>query len=225
MNIGIIIPDRGDRPELLEKCLRMIKAQTINQFNFLKKFEICLVDHKPVSNECDITARYRKGYDYFRNKGFDILFLIENDDYYSPDYMLTMLQLWLDNGCKDIFGLQNTIYFHIGLRKYYTMFHRTRSSAMSTLIKPDLTFDWCVDHQPYTDIHLWSTIKNGLTVKSPGNICLGIKHGTGLCGGGMHTTELNRYTEDDSNLEFLKRNTDSESFKFYSNYKKNTLQL
>jgi hypothetical protein len=29
MRVGVIIPDRGDRPRLLENCMRMLRAQTL----------------------------------------------------------------------------------------------------------------------------------------------------------------------------------------------------
>ena len=219
MKIGIIIPTRGDRPEFLKNCLRMIEAQTIYKMKPRPIIDICIVDYKATSPECDITARYRKGYEYFRGKGFDIIFLLEDDDFYHPSYMSCMINYWEENYRPPILGLQHTVYYHIGLKKYYYMHHRTRSSAMNTTIKPDLIFKWCPDHYAYTDIHLWETIKNGVTVKPNAEICLGIKHGIGLCGGGMHTTQLHRYSDkdsfDDIDFKFLKENTDPESFKFY----------
>jgi hypothetical protein len=41
IKVGIIIPDRNDRPELLTNCMRMIEAQT------LKPTVIELVNDKP----------------------------------------------------------------------------------------------------------------------------------------------------------------------------------
>ena len=146
MKIGIIIPDKSDRPKFLENCLRMINSQTI------KPDIIELVNDKPIDinpdgyalpekRNCDITLRYRTGYDRLRNKGINVIFLMENDDWYAPDYIETMLKYWEKYGRPDIFGTNYTIYYHIKLFAYFTMNHSMRSSAMSTLIRSDLNFN------------------------------------------------------------------------------------
>ena len=211
MKIGVIIPDRNDRPKFLANCLRMIEGQT------LKPTEIKLVNFEPTSNKPDLTKRYRIGYDYFRNKDFDIIALMENDDWYSPEYLETMVNAWIEKGKPDIFGTDYTIYYHIAIHKYFTMEHYHRSSAMSTLIKPDLNFKWCPDHEVYTDMHLWNAIQNRLTFRPDKHICLGIKHGVGLCGGRNHKTRMDRYVNSDG-IDLLCNTMDKESFKFYTKY-------
>ncbi len=213
--IGVIIPDRSDRPLFLANCLRLLKNQTIQP-------EIIeLVNYEPLSDQVDITQRYKVGYDKLRNKGLDVIAFIENDEWYAPDYLETMVNGWIENNKPDIFGTNYTIYYHIKLFAHFTMHHLTRSSAMSTLIKPDLNFEWCKDNEPYTDIHLWSKLK-GVCFTPPKTICLGIKHGVGKCGGFAHIDKLHRYNNElssqDQNMEFLKGLVDPESFEFYSNY-------
>jgi glycosyltransferase involved in cell wall biosynthesis len=217
MKIGVLIPDRNDRPELLANCLRMLKAQT------LQPDVIELVnDPSPFKpDEKDITWRYRTGYDRMRKRGFDLIALIENDDYYSPNYLETMVAAWNDAGKPNIIGTDYTIYYHLKHKAYFTMHHTTRSSAMSTLIIPDMDFPWCDDKEPYTDMHLWKHIK-GVVIRPGKHICLGIKHGTGFCGGHMHVDRIHRYIngiQDDDQI-FLKSVLDSESYKFYSNFNK-----
>lgn len=218
MKIGIIIPDRNDRPLFLANCLRLIKAQT------LQPTIIEVVNYEAKSNEVDITERYRYGYDKLRNQGLDIIAFMENDEWYSPDYLQLMVNSWIENGKPDIFGTNYTIYYHIKLFSMFTMHHLTRSSAMSTLIKPDLNFDWCQDNEPYTDIHLWNILK-GVCFAPPKLICLGIKHGVGKCGGFAHVDKLHRYTNElstnDSNKTWLKEMVDADSFEFYSKYFEN----
>jgi hypothetical protein len=209
MRIGVIIPDRGDRPGFLENCLRMIKAQT------LKPAIIELVNDEPTSKNYDITKRYRMGYDRLRNKDLDIIALMENDDWYAPEYLETMISRWISSGKPEIFGLDHTIYYHIRLFAHFTMNHSSRSSAMNTIVKPDLNFKWCPDHEPYTDIHLWNTLK-GTIISPEKTICMGIKHGIGLCGGRSHLDRLHRYINPDEQKEFLKATLDQVSFEFYS---------
>jgi glycosyltransferase involved in cell wall biosynthesis len=213
MKIAVLIPTRGNRPELLENCLRMVRSQTVTPDH------IELVIDTPISSKRDITWRYRIGYDRLRDKGFDVIFLMEDDDWYAPDYIETMLKEWEVAGRPDIFGTRYTIYYHLKLYKWMIMHHNTRSSAMSTLIKPDLNFSWCPDDEPYTDAHLWRTLR-GTVFRPSKHICLGIKHGTTMTGGASHVDRLDRYVNDDSNKTFLSNTMDVTSFNFYTNFLK-----
>lgn len=214
MKVGIIIPDRNDRPEFLANCLRMIQGQS------LTPTEIELVNDPAITNERDITWRYRIGYDRLRNKGLDVIAFIENDDWYSSDYLDVMTTEWVKNGKPPIFGTNYTIYYNIQQKAYCTMYHDTRSSAMSSLIVPNLDIKWCPDHEPYTDMHLWLNIKGGITFKPEKHICIGIKHGVGKCGGGYHTNKLDRYKDKDFDLKFLSSIVDPESLSFYKLFQK-----
>lgn len=211
MRIGVIIPTRGDRPLFLENCLRQLDSQTI------RPCKISIINFKPEGDKCDITMRYRIGYHHLYGKDLDVIALIEDDDYYSPEYLETMVNYWTKEGKPDLLGLNHTIYYHIGIFEHFTMKHTRRSSAMNTLIKPDLDFDWCKDEDPYTDVHLWNTLK-GKIVAPEKEICLGIKHGIGKCGGQNHTDKMERYINKDHDKSFLKSVMDKESFEFYSNY-------
>lgn len=209
MKIAVLIPTRNDRPGFLYNCLRMIEAQT------LKPVHIEVIDYAPESNMCDITQRYRRGYDKLKGRDFDVISLVEDDDYYSPIYLETMAAEWEKRGRPDIFGTLYTIYYHLKLGAFFTMYHQDRASAMNTFIKPDLDINWPVDHEPFTDIHLWEKIR-GVTFDPGKIISVGMKHGIGMCGGGSHTGKLKRYTEPDNG--FLQRILDHESYKFYSQF-------
>ncbi len=224
MKFGIIIPDRNDRPQFTANCLRMIEAQTIKPtiIEHVKDFPIDVnadgyVEPVQPGNKADITLRYRIGYERLRGKGLDVIFLIENDDWYSPDYFEVMLDAWKKHGYTDIFGTNYTKYYHLKLLSHFDMNHQTRSSAMSTMLKPNLDFAWCKDEDPFTDLHLWRTLK-GVTFKPHKHICMGFKHGVGLCGGKFHTSKLYRYDQSgqkDSDMSFLKSTLDEKSFEFY----------
>ncbi len=214
MKIGVVCPDRGDRPKFLKNFRRMLKAQTLEPHEVLivGTDEVRVSDDKP-----DITKRYRYGYDYMSKKGVDLIAFMENDDWYGQDYLQVMVDNWVNHGKPDIFGTAYTIYYNINLNQWFTFNHLRRSSAMSTLIKPNLNFPWCIDSEPYTDIHLWHHIQNKATFKPSKHICIGIKHGEGMCGGRHHTDRLNRY-ENKNGLDLLRKTMDKESFIFYTNY-------
>jgi hypothetical protein len=208
MKIGILIPDRNDRPKFLDNCKRMMENQTM-------KAHIHVVNYEPLNHNVDITQRYRIGYEYFRNKNFDCVLLIENDDYYSSDYIETMVNKWIECDKPDILGTNYTIYYHIGIKAHLIMNHSRRASAMNTLLKADLDFHWCVDHEPYTDLHLWKTLK-GILFKPEKIISIGIKHGVGKCGGRNHIDYLHRYVNEDNESLFIQKHMDQESFNFYT---------
>lgn len=214
IKVGIIIPDRNDRPELLANCIRMVEAQT------LKPTIIELVNDRPKNDNRDITMRYRLGYKRLRNKGLDIIAFIENDDWYSPLYLHTMVNSWIENRRPQLFGTNYTIYFHMMLQRYFTMNHDDRSSAMNTFIIPDMKFPWCPDNEPYTDMYLWLSLKKKIINKyiyDPKQILsIGMKHGIGKCGGRSHVDRLNRYRHDGKAL--LKQTLDPISYKFYNKY-------
>lgn len=211
LKVGIIIPDRGDRPKFLLNCWRMMFNQTH------KNIEILIVNHPGKEGICDITPRYRFGYDYFRGKGFDAILLIENDDWYAPDYIEVMLKTWVENGKPDLLGTNYTIYYHLKQRAFFTMEHFDRASAMNTLIKSDLDLSYPADNDPYFDIHVWKTQK-GITFRPEKTIAIGMKHGVGLCGGRSHVDRLNRYKNQDLDFIFIKSIMDQESYLFYSTY-------
>lgn len=211
----------------------MLAAQT------LQTPYIYAVDYPPLSNEKDITQRYKKGYNLFSdsdNKSgskikasdiIDLIAFVEDDDYYAPNYLETMADEWLRAGKPDIIGNSTSIYYHLRLKKYFSLNHPSRASAMNTLIKPGLVFPWCADNYEYTDAHLWKLanikftnppiLKGHLFVPNK-IISFGIKHGSGLVGGRFHNDRLERYVNDDADLSFLKQNCDAESFKFYSEF-------
>jgi len=212
MKVGVIIPTRGDRPGFIQNCKRLLEAQT------LQPHAVKIIDFPPESDACDITKRYRFGYNAFRNFDYDVLALMEDDDWYAPDYLETMVKQWDKMGRPDLFGLTYTIYYNILVSGYFTMQHHQRSSAMSTLIKPDLWFDWCPDHEAYTDVYLFNILKYKLFTPEK-HICLGIKHGIGKTGGRSHVDRLYRYKQNggthDPDHEFLTSIVDNDSYNFY----------
>jgi hypothetical protein len=232
MKIACIIPDRSDRPQFLEHCRKMLQRQTV-QISHCE-----LVNFSATSDKPDITQRYRIGYENVCKlvPNVDVIFFIENDDYYAPDYIEKMLLAWVQNDKPDLFGTSYTYYYHICLNAYFKMTHPERASAMNTMIKPYLKINWPADNEVYTDLHLWlydhvlSGTKKTWTPEIP--ISIGIKHGVGLCGGRHHNDRLGRYKmaggwgnesasgHEDLMCSFLKAHTDKESFEFYKLFSK-----
>lgn len=221
MKVGVIIPTRGDRSRFLNNCIAQMMEQT------LQPAIIYTVDFAPAGPEKDITKRYRIGYDKLRGEGLDVIAFIEDDEAYSPDYLRQMTVEWDAAGRPDLFGTNYTHYFHLKHKAYFTMHHVDRSSMMNTFIKPDLSFPWCADEMPYTDIHLWDSLKKGKVLTS--GLCspsyaisVGIKHGVGLCGGEFHTNNEDVFMGSrgvqDPDFNLLKQVCSPGSFEFFKNY-------
>jgi hypothetical protein len=228
LRIAVLIPTRGDRPEFLQQCFKLLDRQT------LPPAYIKLMDYAPESAACDITQRYRRGYsELSRQNHCDVIALIEDDDYYRPEYLEVMAREWLQAGRPDLCGTAYTYYYHLKLRKYVRLNHPSRASAMNTLIKPGLNINWCQDDYAFTDLHLWnmSTLAQQRLPevnRLPKNtqlsahlfcpekpIALGMKHGVGLSGGRMHIDRLERFDKTDKNAAFLTEVVDEQSRDFY----------
>jgi len=208
LKIAVLVPDRGDRPEFLKNCLRMIENQT------MQPDLIHVIDYAPLSENCDITQRYRTAYHALDGMDFDCILFMENDDFYTNNYIETIVLSWINHGKPELFGTNYTYYYHIGLKKYTKLVHYRRASMMNTLIKPDLNIKWPVDEYPYTDAALWQQLK-GVTFCPEKTIAIGIKHNIGLSGGHYHNTKLERYEINDSEFSFLESVMDKESLTFY----------
>lgn len=226
MKIAVVIPDRGDRPIFTQQCLNMLKEQT-------RKVDLVIhVNEKTIlpSEGVDITPRYRYGYECvtkinerLTESKIDVIAFFENDDYYAPTYLEWMLAEWDHQGRPDLFGTTYTHYYHLRLRKYFTMNHAQRSSAMNMLIKPGLKITWPQDEDPFTDQFLWLREQTGIRTRGLCTphpiISFGVKHGVGLTvRKSSHVDELHRYTQDDAELKWLQKVVAKKDFGFYKNY-------
>jgi hypothetical protein len=208
--IGVIIPSRGDRPQFLDNALRVIDNQS------LKPDYVSIQDYAPKTKGFDLVERVKKGVkDCFANN-CDLVFIMEDDDYYSSNYIKYMYLQWLRHGTPDIIGQNATIYYHLKLNRYIEMKHPERSSLFTTAFTREiLNIKWCAESEIYLDLHLWRVMK-GVTV--PRSNAMGIKHSIGKCGGNGHNLKF-AYNRDDKNLSFLKSIVDDESLKFYKTIK------
>lgn len=198
--IGVLVPTLpGLRPNFLEQCSKYIDRQTVKV-----KCEI-INDILPALEPSDITLRYRLGLE--RLKDCDIVFFMEDDDFYRADYVETLYKAWIDHGRPDVIGYKTSIYYHLLNRKWWVSEHPGRASAMASGVRPSamLDFQWGADNDPWFDIQLWKQIK-GVALPFPDQIpCVGIKHGFGKHGGVGHNQTFHRYDHaDDRSYTWLR---------------------
>lgn len=214
LKIGVLIPTRGDRPQLLKFAMKQLERQT------LQPDEILIVDYPPVGLQPDIRDRYAKGYAQLEKLGCDLVFFWEDDDWYATNYLERMMSQYISFGSPPIFGINSTIYYHLKKKTWMKMQHVSRASMMSTIMRTGLNPRWEKYHEKFCDIDLWREFK-GLSVPFE-TICLGIKHGTGICGGIGHNSQWKGYNHDDPDGIFLNTIVGDEDYKFYQSlWKKN----
>lgn len=207
VNVGVLIPDRNDRPQFLEHLFKMLDGQT------MQGFKIELVNFKATSNAPDLTKRVRIGFEKLKAQGCDCVLIMENDDYYSANYIETMVNKWVAVGKPELLGTDYTYYYHIFKGKYRLLKHPNRASLMNTLISCSITPDWCEDNEVYLDLHLWKRHKGvAFTPKQP--IAIGIKHGIGKCGGNGHNG-MQMTNDENEILHFIAK----DSLEFYAKLK------
>jgi hypothetical protein len=213
VTVGVLIPDRGDRPLFLEQCKKMLARQTFQPAH------VFFADWEPKSSDLDVTERYRIGCAELFAKGCEVVIFMESDDWYAANYIELMLQQWDKAKRPDIFGIGQTIYYHIFGKRYVFLEHKKRASAMSTMVtRAILSMSWPRDNNPYLDVEMWHQLQ-GRTWIPLQPICIGIKHGMGMVGGGAHEQESLHYRYDDPTGKKLREIIGEDDYKFYESLK------
>ncbi|KKN59942.1 hypothetical protein LCGC14_0536920 [marine sediment metagenome] len=195
--IGVVIPTKGNRPYFLGKAKSLVVRQTI------KPKYIRIVNDKTLFSGVDITYRYHLGFNELFNKGCNVVICWEDDDWYADNYIETLIEKWEKADRPDIFGIGQSIYYHIITKQYAVFVHRKRASMMATLVTRNVLrseFDYDC---PYLDQELWKS-NRGKTFVPGKPICVGIKHGFTNVGGGGHQKKWDRYTIMDLDSNKLK---------------------
>jgi hypothetical protein len=220
IKIGVLCPHRGDKPQFLAQFKKYM-ANQIMQPNVLH-----FVDYEPESKDIDVTQRYRRGCEHlFRISNCDVVLFMEFDDFYNKNYIAQMILEWKRAGRPAIFGIGHTIYYHIFQQMWVNIPHRSRASAMSTLVtRVVLNMSWPKDNNPYLDADMWAKIP-GKTFIPRSPICIGIKHGIGLVGGGAHNGDNAHYNMKDAGGTWLKAIIGEENYKFYEQLQKEAQEV
>lgn len=183
MTIGVLIPTRNNRPLFLDRCKYYMDRQTI-PVNYR-----LIVDYPQKTFPIDLTERYRYGLDILKYK-CNVVFLIEDDDWYDERYIETMISKWEQSERPSIFGVGETYFYHIGIKAYWHRDHQERACAFSTMVTSDIIdkIDYRSIDPLLFDMGLWRQ-KNMTkkTFKPDRPLSIGMKHGRGICGAAGHT--------------------------------------
>lgn len=221
LKVAIVVPTRGDRPDFLDHCKRMIHRQTYSPD------EVIFVDYEPKKrNIVDLTARYRKGIDIARKRGCNLIFFWEDDDWYDENYLEWMIVNWKNSDKPEVFGINVSYYFNL-LSMRGTMFdHLGRSSMFCTALHIHEnkwnSLEWPHDEERFLDLWMWrkwtKLARTAVPFPMDKIYTVGIKHGTGMLGGGGHEVSSNIYLDSKYDKNWLERVVDPQSFEFYKSY-------
>jgi hypothetical protein len=206
MIITVITPTRGDRPEFIAQCRKYVANQTIKpDYHFV-------IDYPPINKENDIADRIKLGLIKAKSVKSDFILIFEDDDFYSPEYIETILELWKTHLTPDLIGICTSLYYHIGINKYKELIHKNRASLYQTCFSGKFILPLSLESN-YFDVLLWRDYKGTKkTIQLNKNIAIGIKHGTGICGGSGHKEEFFTNGIDDVDKSILKNLTNGENF-------------
>jgi hypothetical protein len=205
VKFAVIIPDRNDRPEFTANCFRQLERMT------LKPDKIYHMDMPPLGPGYDLVDRINQGASLAGQAGFDLCFIIENDDYYPADYFEQYAPYFND---YHFFGQEYSDYYNLKNQTHNRFIHPHRASLFTTGFKISAlnNFDWPDNSKPFLDIPLWHYARHKKR-KFVDTGAIGLKHGLGLCGGKGH--RMNWPKNYDLDMNWLKKSVDKESFEFY----------
>lgn len=218
--IGVIIPDRGDRPNMTANILHQMDEQS---FRGVGEIVVAHINYHPKHSGYDITERYLAGYNQLKGQNLDMIVCIENDDWYSTDYLLDMFEQYEKLRRPDIFGIEYTYYYHLKMQFYFKYLHGGRASMMCTCLKPDIEFNWPSPNVRFTDMWLWTHHEKWpvkTKVWNPDKVlAIGMKgHAEGKFGGTGHDNKMYRYVIPDTDHKFLRENLSEEQYQFFHDY-------
>lgn len=204
-----IVPDRGDRPELMSFCRHQLERMTV------KPDKVYFIDYPPKNNRKDLVPRIKKGIELAKADGFEYCYIVESDDWYPSDYFEKF-----SFGDAHFIGCERTACYNLRNNTWEVISHIQRSSLFNTgfSIKALEGFRFPDDDQIFLDLRIWKyAVKSRhFAIKMHNQYPISIKHNIGLVGGKGHRIT---YANSDPDRSYLKSIVDSEAYAFYQTLK------
>lgn len=152
----------------------------------------------------------------------DAIVIIEDDDWYSADYLETVIG-WFNSGNYDLVGEGRAIYYNVLKRTWSIHSNMTHCSLCQSSFKrslfdqiPNILNDTC----PFVDVRLWNMKGAKKYIHEPKEFdrtLIGIKGMYGINGG--YGNGHNRIDSNlDLNLDYLGKNIGSEDTNLYRGF-------
>jgi len=177
----------------------------------LKPNQIFHINTPPTGTGFDLIARVIDGCYRAKAAGFDLCFIVENDDFYPSDYF-KKYEPYFEQG--DFFGQDYSDYYNLRNLTHNRFQHQYRASLFTTGFKLSAlnNFEWPDNRKPFLDIPLWQYARHKRRIFVDSG-AVGIKHNLGLCGGKGH--QMYWPKNYDHGMNWLKKSVDQEAFTFY----------
>jgi hypothetical protein len=202
-----IIPNRGTERKLF------LEWQT-KRAHEMGYDRVYVINFEPTSDVIDIYERIARGVEAALADGVTHCSIIESDDYYSLTYLKTVKK----NMRADtlLFGVNQTMYYHLFSTGWRRMSHPSRSSLFCTSFKTEAFALLPAERGAFIDLTWWqAAVKTELPYQLINDdVAVGIKHGNvfGRVGGAGHTMHYQHY---DLGLKMLRGLLDKPAFEFF----------
>jgi len=223
-----LVTPTGDRTESFELCRRWIANQTVqpNQWIVVDdgftpvpgylKMDIDYIRREPKEGEGHtLTLNLRAALPHIKG---DKILIIEDDDWYGPDYIKTMKRYLTT---YRIVGEALSRYYHVPTMKYRRVANTNHASLCQTGFVKELlpVFEECLDGDPYVDARFWKRCgKNGYLIVDRNDelrLHCSTKGMKGRKGIGTGHNENARYYTPDYELKYLLKWVGEENAKLY----------
>jgi hypothetical protein len=155
-------------------------------------------------------------------KDVEAIFIIEDDDYYKPQYLERMMSRF--NGFK-VLGEMNTIYYNVIYRTYFVNRNTSHSSLFQIAFRPEMIplfrsvmKEKFIDFKFYEKLHAQEYVRRGeVGFFNEGNLAVGMKGIPGRAGiGAGHGRLLNMLP--DPQMKYLLTQIPLEDAQLYERY-------
>lgn len=217
-----LITPTGARPQQIRHCANWMKNQTYKgevtwiivddgnpvttdfiKQDFKENWTIIKNYPKPVwTPGVNTQARnLSAGLSKVKNEKDNIIFIIEDDDYYKPVYIERMVERM---GNHMVIGETNTIYYNVVTRRFADNGNKSHASLFQLAFKANMipAFINCLNNR-FIDFVFCNSVKNQILLFHSGTLAIGIKGISGRGGiGAGHS--LNFTAIYDKDMAFLK---------------------
>ncbi len=229
MDITLITPG-GGRAEAFSLCEKYMAAQTIwsNDIQWIVADDNidspveCTMNQEHVFGDLKWkpkynTLRYNLAAALTVAKG-DVIFIIENDDHYKPQYLETMFSFFK---VTQLVGYCDVTYYSLSMRGYMEMNNFQHASTCCTAFHRSYIphFEKALHSgEQYFDIKLWGNARRGkhkyVLFSGMGDLSVGIKGVPGRDGIGVGHLDTSPFTPDPQYVK-LKQLVGDEYMKIY----------
>jgi len=239
-----LITSTGSRPDQFNLCQEWMRRQTyqgivvwiiiddalpistnnVNE-NFRQDWNIIKIYPKPtwIRGQNTQARNIEAGINYLETncKDVEAVFIIEDDDYYKPQYLERMMSRSV--GMK-VWGEINSVYYNVLYRNYFINRNISHSSLFQLAFKPEMIplFRSCLNHR-FIDFNFYEKLHRQLFVSrgevgffNESNLAIGMKGMPGRAGiGAGHTRLMNMLP--DPQMSYLRSQIQDDA-KHYEGY-------